>query len=127
MTPPRLEAAADHGPLTEREFSVAVAIARRELRTNPPWSLSSVTATVSRGEVLHGNVGARHCLSGTLVKIQLLGKFPNIMHGGVPGQKYLPVDEVLVVADPMTGKPCLTSVGTGYKAPHPGATDLFAR
>jgi hypothetical protein len=107
---------------------VAVTIARHELNKNPPWSVSSVTATVSRGTVLHGNVGPRRqCLSGTLVKIQFIGKFPNIVHGGVPGQKYLPVDEVLVVADPVSGEPCLTSVGTGYKAPHPGATDLFAR
>jgi hypothetical protein len=121
-------ASSDHGPLTDREFSVAVAIARNELNQNPPWSVSSVTATVSKGKVLHGNVGAqRHCLSGTLVNIKFIGKFPNIIHGTYPGQIYLPVDEVLVVADPVSGQPCLISVGTGYQAPHPGATNLFAR
>jgi hypothetical protein len=78
--------------------------------------------------VLHGNVGPqRHCLSGTLVNIKFIGKFPNIIHGTYPGQIYLPVDEVLVVADPVSGQPCLISVGTGYQAPHPGATNLFAR
>lgn len=127
-TPTRRPDASDHGSLTEREFAVAVAIARHELNKNPPWSVSSVTATVSHGTVVHGNVGPhRQCLSGTLLHIKFIGTFPNIVHGGVPGLKYLPVSAVLEVADPASGDPCLVGVGTGHEAPSPGATALFAR
>jgi hypothetical protein len=125
-TPTGPAAASDHGSLTNREFSVAVAIARRELSKNPPWSVSSVTATVRRGTVVHGNMGPhRHCLSGTLVKIEFLGKFPNITTTGNPGQKDYPVNGVLVLADPVSGQPCMLSVVASAKAPHPVGTELF--
>ena len=121
-------APSDHGTLTDREFSVAVAIARRELNKNPPWSVPSVTATASHGTVLHGNVGPhRQCLSGTLLNIRFIGRFPNILHDVMPGQKYFPIRQVLVVADPVSGYPCLLSVQTGHRTPGPGATTLFAR
>ena len=88
--------------------------------------MSTVTATVSAGTVVRGNVGPdRRCLSGTLLKITFIGTFPNIVVAGAPGRAAGgAVHQVLIAADPFAGHPCLLSVGTGQRKPRPGATDL---
>jgi hypothetical protein len=88
----------DHGPLTDHEFVVAVAVARQEVdKLGLP--ITSATATVGEGTVADSNTG-HPCTSGTLLHIKLTGDFPTIVHGGIPGQPYEPTSAVLITADP---------------------------
>jgi len=113
---------ADHGSLSDREYSVAVDIARKEVDKSAT-SLTSASATVETGTVTNSNMG-HPCTSGTLLQIRLIGTF-NIVHGGVPGEPYEPVSMVKITADPESGFACLIGVGTGHVTPAPGATILF--
>ena len=112
----------DHGGLSEREFEVAVAIARAEVDESAIF-LSSATVTVEKGRVMNSNVG-QPCISGTLLQIRLIGEF-NIPHGSRPGIDDGPTTAVLITADPLSGLPCLIGVNVGDVAPEPGATVLF--
>jgi hypothetical protein len=114
--------------LTDREFNVAVAVARAEIAKYSA-TVTSATATVGVGTVTDPNAGPA-CTSGTLLQIKLIGTFPTIVVGGpstgAPGSSNdYTVSAVLVTADPESGKPCLIGVRTGSTAPDPGATLLF--
>jgi hypothetical protein len=118
-----------HGSLTDREFNVAVAVARAEIAKYVA-TVTSATATVGEGTVTDPNAGPA-CTSGTLLHIQLIGTFPTILVGpmpstGAPGPSTdYSVTAVLVTADPASGQPCDISVQTGPRTPDPGATLLF--
>jgi hypothetical protein len=117
-----------HGSLTDREFNVAVAVARAEIAKYEA-TVTSATATVGEGSVTDPNAGPA-CTSGTLLHIKLIGTFPTIVVGGpstgAPGASNdNSVTTVLVTADPKSGKPCDVSVRTDQATPDPGATLLF--
>lgn len=112
-----------HGALTDREFDVAVAVARQEVdKLGLP--ITSATATVGEGTVTDSNIG-QPCTSGTLLHIKLIGDFHTIPHGGVPGQPYEPTTAVLITADPESGQACLIGVATGEQRPEDGSVLLF--
>ena len=117
-----------HGSLTDREFNVAVAVARAEIEKYAA-TVTSATATVGVGTVTDPNAGPA-CTSGTLLHIKLIGTFPTIVVGGpstgAPGASNdYSVTTVLVTADPESGKPCEVSVRIDPATPDPGATLLF--
>ena len=128
-----------HGSLTDKQFNVAVAVARAEVKKYSATA-TSATATVGRGTVTDPNIGPA-CTSGTLLHIKLIGTFPTIgvgplptagapsssaPSGGVPTDgSGLSVMAVLVTADPASGKACDLSVRLDQLAPDPGATLLF--
>jgi hypothetical protein len=130
-----------HGSLTDREFSVAVAVARAEIEKYAA-TVTSATATVGEGTVTDPNAGPA-CTSGTLLHIKLIGTFPTIgigllptagapsssaPSGGVPTDgSDLSAMAVLVTADPASGKACDLSVRLDQLAPDPGATLLFTK
>ena len=118
---------AAHGPLTDQQFNVAVAVARAEIAKDAA-TVTSATATVGEGTVTDPNAGPP-CISGTLLHIKMIGSF-NIAttgFGGQPTPSSEPVSAVLVTADPETGKACDLSVQTGPITPDPGATLLFTK
>ena len=119
-----------HGPLTDREFNVAVAVARAEIKKYAA-TVTSATATVGVGTVTDPNAGPA-CTSGTLLHIKLIGTFPTIVVGGpstgAPGASNdNSVTTVLVTADPESGKPCEIGVRIDRATPDPGATLLFTQ
>jgi hypothetical protein len=114
-----------HGSLSDREFNVAVAVARAEV-AKAATGITSATATVGAGTDMDPNDGPP-CTSGTLLHIKLIGTF-NITttgYGGEPTAVSEPVSGVLITADPVSGKACTLGVQTGPIAPDPGATLLF--
>jgi hypothetical protein len=119
-----------HGSLTDREFNVAVAVARAEIEKYAA-TVTSATATVGEGTVTDPNAGPA-CTSGTLLHIKLIGTFPTIGVGLLPtagapdASDANSVTTVLVTADPESGKPCDISVRIDHTTPDPGATQLFA-
>lgn len=86
-------------------------------------TVTSAIATVGEGTVIHSNIG-QTCTSGTLLHITLIGRF-NIVVGPPPGVHPGPVTQVLITADPVSGKPCLMGVSTGKATPNPKVTVLF--
>jgi hypothetical protein len=113
----------DHGPITDHEFAVAVAVARQEVdKLGLP--ITSATATVGQGTVADSNTG-HPCASGTLLHIKLIGDFHTIPHGGIPGQPYEPTSAVLITADPESEQGCLIGVSTGEQKPKAGSVVLF--
>jgi hypothetical protein len=112
-----------HGSLTDREFNVAVAIARAEADKDGA-AISSATATIGKGTETAPNAGPP-CTSGSLLHIKLIGTFNNIAVAGGPtvGNGYS-VSALLITADPQSGKACLISVQTGSTTPDAGATLL---
>jgi hypothetical protein len=117
-----------HGSLTDREFDVAVAVARAEVAKDAA-TVTSATATVGAGTDMDPNAGPP-CTSGTLLHIKLIGTFPTISVGlpptaGAPSAGDYSVSAVLITADPVSGKACTLGVQTGPIAPDPDATLLF--
>jgi hypothetical protein len=111
------------GSLTDHDYGVAVAVVRAEVAKESAV-LTSASASIGDGTVTDTNAG-RPCMSGKLLHIKLIGRFPRIVHGGVAGEPtYSPVSAVLVTADPVSGKPCLVGVETGTARPEPGAALL---
>jgi hypothetical protein len=74
--------APSHGSLTDREFNVAVAVARAEAAKDSTVAITSATATVGPGTVTDANDGPP-CTSGTLLHIKLIGSF-DIAVAGAP-------------------------------------------
>ena len=112
-----------HGPLTDHEFVVAVAVARQEVdKLGLP--ITSATATVGEGTVADSNTG-HPCTSGTLLHIKLIGDFHTIPHGGIAGQPYEPTSAVLITADPESEQACLIGVSTGEQQPKASSAVLF--
>jgi len=120
-----------HGSLTDRQFTVAVAIARAEVAKEDA-TITSATATIGVGTETETNVGPP-CTSGTLLHIKLIGAFPHIVVGLLPtagapdASNDNSVTTVLITADPESGKACLLGVQTGPRTPDPGATVLFTK
>jgi hypothetical protein len=114
-----------HGSLSDREFNVAVAVARAEV-AKAATGITNATATVGAGTDMDPNDGPP-CTSGTLLHIKLIGTFNIITtgYGGQPTPVSEPVSGVLITADPVSGKACTLGVQTGPIAPDPGATLLF--
>jgi hypothetical protein len=115
-----------HGSLTDREFNVAVAVARAETKKYVA-TVTSATATVGAGTDLDPNAGPA-CTSGTLLHIKLIGTFPTIVttgNGAQPTPSVEPITAMLVTADPESGKACDIGVQVGPAAPDPGATLLY--
>jgi hypothetical protein len=117
----------NHGSLTDREYSVAVDVAKQQA-DRFVTTLDSASATVSRGTVADSNIG-QPCTSGTLLHITVTGTFHGI---GVSGPTASPSGEppdttvtaISITADPESGQPCLLSVQTGEVTPDPNATVL---
>ncbi len=122
--------AAGHGSLTDREYNVAVTVARAETLKYDA-TVTSASATVGKGTVTDPNAGPA-CTSGTLLNIKLIGTFPTIAVGGpstgAPGSSNdFTVTAVLITADPESGNPCAITVLTGPRTPDPGATLLITQ
>jgi hypothetical protein len=128
--PSSASSAPGHGLLTDKQFNVAVAIARAEVAKYAA-TITSVTAAVGTGTETEANVGPP-CTSGTLLHIKVIGTFPTIMVAPRPvssaptASNDYSVTAVLITADPISGKGCLLSVQTGAVTPDPGATVLFS-
>jgi hypothetical protein len=113
---------AAHGELSAQQYAAAVELARHEIRRQDA-TVTSATATVSRGMVHNPNVGVP-CTSGRLLRIKLIGKFPHITTTGGPGLPAGPVRAVLLTADAESGQACLIGVHVGRASPEPGAVAL---
>jgi hypothetical protein len=116
-------ATAQHGSLSAHEFAVAARIARSEA-DRLAKTITSATATASRGTVRDSNTG-HPCTSGTLLQIKLLGTF-KIVVSPPPGEDDTTVTEVDITADPGAGKACLISVRTAAIPPSAAAATLPA-
>jgi hypothetical protein len=120
-----------HSSLTNRQFTVAVTVARAEMKKYAA-TVTSATATVGEGTVMDPNAGPA-CTSGTLLHIKLIGTFPTIAVGAPPTADEpstnddSSVSAMLITADPESGKACDLSVQTGPTTPDPGATVLFTK
>jgi hypothetical protein len=123
------DSARAHGSLTDRQFKVAVTVARAETEKYSA-TVTSATATVGKGTVTDPNAGPE-CTSGTLLHIKLIGSFPTVAVGPAPtasapgASNDYTVSAVLITADPESGKACDLSVETVPATPDPGATVLF--
>jgi hypothetical protein len=120
-----------HGPLSDREFTLAQKIARREAAPEMR-SVANATVTLRTGTVTDSNTG-HQCLSRQLLDIKLVGDFPDIAVGGAghqPGISTVADDRVhalLITADASTGLECLITVQTASPKSDPGAVVLFNR
>lgn len=117
-----------HDRLTDPEYAVAVALARREVAREDA-SLTSATATVGIGTVPDPNTG-HDCVSTRLLHVTLIGTFPHISTTGHPVESGAAADQdftvhaVVLTADAKGGGACLISVKTGHVDPDPGAEVL---
>lgn len=118
-----------HGPLTDREFSIAKAIARHE-EAKFARTVVSATATLRAGTVTDSNTGHR-CTSGQLVTIKVIGTFDIGVSGPPSTVRSKPSDyavhAMLITTDPKSGRPCLIGVQTGNVTPEPGSVLLYRR
>jgi hypothetical protein len=129
--------------LTGREVAIArtvgLAEADRFVRGSGPsgsWPalVVTVSATAGAGTISDSNTG-HPCLSGTLIHVQLIGRFPIVTSakgeppGATPPPPDNPLDSVLLTADLGSGQVCLLAVekGPGAPQPDPGATIIFRR
>jgi len=79
---------------------------------------TSATATVSSGFLTQSNTG-HPCRSGTLIHIDLIGDFHEVLHGGVVGPPYEPTTAVLITADPESGQAVSSESRPANKHPWP--------
>ena len=113
--------------LTPKQYKTAVRLARQQIRKTGA-TVTSATATISRGTATNPNIG-QPCTSGRLLRIKLIGKFPRTVttgHPVSPGTKEddFTVHAMVITADARDGQPCLIGVQTGRVAPEPGAVVL---
>jgi hypothetical protein len=106
---------AQEGRLTQAEYDDAVRVARHQVRRLDP-RLTSATAVVRRGTVTRPNLSGS-CMSGTVVKIRLVGHGFRTVTGGLGDGEDTPVTSAEITVDPGSGRPCLLSVGTGRPPP----------
>lgn len=115
----------DH-ELSDSEIALAVSIAQAFIEREDA-SVTSGTATAADGTVTEPNASGQ-CMSGRLLHVQLIGKFPKIVTTGHPIGPDSPEDftvrAVELTADPATGSVCLVAVKTGEVTPDPDATPL---
>lgn len=115
------------------EIVKAVALARRVLAKEAAATISNVTAIVRPGRVTAAASNTGHpCTSGRILKVKMIGEFPNVVVTGHPVPPGEPVPDFtvhafIVTADARTGRPCLIGVQTaenGNVKPLPGGTTL---
>jgi hypothetical protein len=118
-------AGGDTGELTQRQYDVAVNVARHEVE-NQDAEVTSATAVLrhNAGPNAPSNTG-ESCTGDQVLKIRLIGTFPHAVTTGTPGGGSTAVTEMDIKADPDSGDACLIGVAT---TPHPepvsGATVL---
>jgi hypothetical protein len=136
-TPPTASGACRHpGALTPRECVIALRIAhhqavlgathRFKLEDGWPANIRIVTARAHPGTSVAHNAGPP-CLSGRLLSIDLIGRFPYIAYSPLAGHEEHPVHDVSIDADAVTGRACLSGIRIGHAIVAPGATVLFRR
>jgi hypothetical protein len=123
----RASTTAPHGDLSSQEYDAAIELARQEIR-HEKATVTSATATVGDGTVAQPNLSG-HCDSGRLLKVTLIGTFPNIVTTGHPvpsasRPQDFAVHAVVLTADAGSAQACLLGVETGNPAPEPGAVVL---
>jgi hypothetical protein len=113
------------GDASQERVATAVRIARH-YAAEQEASIRSATAVWSRGTVAQPNTDAT-CESGHLIRITLVGSFPQIVSsGGPPGGDGTSgvVTGVFLTADAESGQVCKISVTTGQVVSKEGATVL---
>ncbi len=135
--------APSHRGLTDRQFTIAVAIARNAGKTSFR-SVTEATATVGSGTVTGISSSTGHsCISGTLLNIKVLGVLnPNITHlevrAAADDQRLArpntlraepsasnDMQDVEITADAVTGVVCVEGVRYSDATADLGATVLF--
>jgi hypothetical protein len=117
---------ADHGPLSDREYEVAVQAAQEQADKFAD-TVTSATASIGQGTEA-GNLGA-DCTSGTLIHITIIGTFHGIdispppVGEGSPDPDLTP-SALVITADPESGQACLLGVRSGEVTPRPDAVTL---
>lgn len=120
---PRFVSSPDDGPLTPRQYALAVRAANRAVDVGQTH-LSSATAVVRSGSVHDPNQGGV-CGSGRLIEIRLTGRFPQIGAHRLPGGPSRPVTSVEITADGTSGRSCRLELGVGRASPYRHAADLL--
>lgn len=117
------EASTFDGPLSPREYALALAAVRRAVEP-VHVHIASATAVIRRGPVDEPD-RAEVCRSERLIVIRLTGRFPGIRahrpRWAPPG----PVTSVQIIADGTSGRSCRFRFGVGRAAPYRHAADLL--
>lgn len=113
-----------HDSLDARQHAVALRIAHREA-ARPGRAITVATATLLDEPVRQPNTKWR-CRSTRLVRVTLIGDFPDLTTAGVPpAHGDGTVHAVVLTADPQSGRVCLLEVRTGHVVAGAGAVVLF--
>ena len=120
---PRFERSADDGPLTPRQYGLAVAAAQRAVELDRAH-VASATAVVKKGRLRDPNQSGL-CRSGRLIEIRLTGRFPEISAHRAPWAPSGPVTSVQITVDGTSGRSCRLDLGVGRTAPYRHAADLL--
>lgn len=120
---PRSVRSPDDGPLTPRQYSLAVRAAERAVDVGQAH-LRSATAVVRSGSVHDPNQGGL-CGSGQLIEIRLIGRFPQIGAHHLPGGPSRPVTSVEITADGTSGRTCRLELGVDKTSAYRHAADLL--
>lgn len=120
---PRFVSSPDDGPLTPRQYTLAVRATERAVDVGQA-RLSSATAMVRSGSVHDPNQGGL-CDSGQLIEIRLIGRFPQIGAHRLPGGPSRAVTSVEITADGTSGRSCRLDLGVGNASPYRHAADLL--
>jgi hypothetical protein len=114
--------------LSGDELAKALTAAREEANSEDA-QITAATATAAAGTVPHPNTNYE-CSSGRLLRITLIGSFPDVVTTGpVPRRDETKlaaaeVNAMLLTADAATGRICEIGVQTGTVRPDPDATVL---
>jgi hypothetical protein len=117
------EASPNDGPLSPRQYALAVAAVRRTLELDRAH-LASATAVIRRGPVADPDQ-AGLCRSERLIAIRLTGRFPGIRAHRPHWAPRGPVTSVQIVTDGTSGRSCRLRFGTGRAARYRHAADLL--
>lgn len=119
----------DHPGMTDREYELALVVAKQEIRGEAA-SVDSASVSTSTGTVSNPNAGPP-CESGRLLRVTLIGTFPHIVTTGEPhdpddrgAERDFTVRALVVTADARSGLVCLKGVQTGSVAPEPDSIPL---
>lgn len=118
---PHVAASPLDGPLTARQYTLAVHAAERSVDIGHAH-LTSATALIGSGPV-HNQDGP--CRSGQRIEIRLIGRFPRIHTSHLPGGHSGPVTSVEITADGTSGRSCGLVLGIGKATPYHHAANLL--
>lgn len=114
---------------SNQELARATAIANDKIQAEDA-NIRMATATIDTGPVSDSNTGHR-CSSNRVLRIQLIGEFPNIVttggvHAGSPADpdQTADVTAMWLIADADSGPACNISVETGHPTVQPGGIEL---